>query len=315
MKLILVRHGRSLANEAKINQESEGKWRDTDLHKRGIQQAKDVSHRLGGEKIDLIYSSPLKRAKQTAEEISKSHKIKIIFDKRLEERNRNKETKEDFVQRCKSFFDEMKDSKKNILLVSHGGVILTLLAISTGNKKTGGDLVKEIYPLMRNTSISIIKRVGDVFERPLIGCVEHRSDKKRKKTKSVGAIIIHENKFLIVKKSAKYGGHWDFPKGAIKREETDEIKTLHREIKEETNLNIKLIPNFYEEIHYNYSDDYYDYDKTVGYYLAKPLNVNAHPKDEEIEKCKWVDEVELKEKITFQDSIEVFKKAKEFLSK
>lgn len=180
MKLILVRHGRSLANEARINQESEGKWRDTDLHERGLHQAKEVANRLKDEKIDLIYSSPLKRAKQTAEEIAKQQNLQIIFDSRLEEKNKDKETKVEFIQRCKSFFDEIKDSNKNILLVSHGGIILTLLAISTGNKKSGGDLVKEIYPLMRNASVSIIEKIEGVFHRPLIGCVEHRSDKKNK---------------------------------------------------------------------------------------------------------------------------------------
>lgn len=138
--------------------------------------------------------------------------------------------------------------------------------------------------------------------------------KKIKITKSVGAIIIYESKYLIVKKSEKYGGHWDFPKGAIKKDETDEIEALCREMKEETNLEIELIPNFYEEIHYNYSDEYYDYDKTVGYYLAKPLTTTAHPNDEEIKECKWVTEKELKEKIKFKDSIKVFEEAKKFIA-
>ena len=113
---------------------------------------------------------------------------------------------------------------------------------------------------------------------------------KNKKVKSVGAIIFYQNKFLIVKKSEKAGGHWDFPKGAVKRNEIDEIKTLHREIKEETNLEIEIILEFYEEIYYNYQDENFDYDKTVGYYLAKPLTFDIHSNDEEIQICSWATE-------------------------
>ena len=50
--------------------------------------------------------------------------------------------------------------------------------------------------------------------------------------KSCGCIIIHKNKVLLVQHNA---GHWDFPKGHIKENET-EIQTAIREVKEETNI-------------------------------------------------------------------------------
>ncbi|MDA3836439.1 MAG: NUDIX domain-containing protein [Nanoarchaeota archaeon] len=137
-----------------------------------------------------------------------------------------------------------------------------------------------------------------------------------KKVKSVGAIIHNDNKFLIVKKTAANKGHWDFPKGGIKNKETDEMHALHREIKEETNLEIEVQPNFYEELHYKYINKKHDYDKTVGYYLAKPKTKTFETKSndpEEIEECLWATKEEVYKKIKFEDSLEIFNRALEQL--
>lgn len=135
-----------------------------------------------------------------------------------------------------------------------------------------------------------------------------RKKLRYKKVKSAAAIIFHKDKFMIVKKSKEWGGFWDFPKGGIKKGE-EELDALHREMKEETNLEIEVIPGFYEEIHYNYSDEVYDYDKTVGYYLAKAKTIDCGPNDEEIEECMWATEEEVREKVKFEDVIMVFEKA------
>lgn len=54
--------------------------------------------------------------------------------------------------------------------------------------------------------------------------------------KSCGAIVIEDGKVLLVKHNA---GHWDFPKGHVEEGET-EFETAIREVKEETNIDIKL---------------------------------------------------------------------------
>jgi broad specificity phosphatase PhoE len=66
MKLIIVRHGESEANKKGIHQRRKDEWSDTSLSKDGIFQAKQVAERLKDEKIDGIYASDLKRAKETA---------------------------------------------------------------------------------------------------------------------------------------------------------------------------------------------------------------------------------------------------------
>lgn len=82
-RLILVRHGQT-------NWNIEGKWQghsDIPLNDVGKQQAVDAANELREEKIDHIYSSDLKRALDTAEQINTYHGRTIIQDARLREQN------------------------------------------------------------------------------------------------------------------------------------------------------------------------------------------------------------------------------------
>ena len=73
-KIFLVRHG-----ETKL-QSSERLWGHTDveLSDAGVWQAERARDRLAAEKIDVIYSSHLKRAVKTAEIIASRHNLKVI---------------------------------------------------------------------------------------------------------------------------------------------------------------------------------------------------------------------------------------------
>lgn len=83
MKLIITRHGETEENLNKIWQgHNPGK-----LTKKGIEQARRLANRLKDENIDLIISSDLARASDTAKEILAFHqKIPIYFSKNLRER-------------------------------------------------------------------------------------------------------------------------------------------------------------------------------------------------------------------------------------
>lgn len=175
MKLILVRHGRSIANDEGHHQGRDNEWRDTSLHERGVMQAKKVSERLKGEGVDVIYSSPMKRARETAREIIQNHNLELIIDERIEEKMDN-ETWGEFIGRCKEFLNEISKQNKTFLVATHGGVILTLLAISTGDREKGRNIAKKYEQNIGNTSVTIIKKNGDAFERSLIGCKKHRDD-------------------------------------------------------------------------------------------------------------------------------------------
>src|SRR5689334_3245748 len=75
--------------------------------------------------------------------------------------------------------------------------------------------------------------------------------------KAVGAIITHNNEYLLVHKvkimDASQGpvsvpGMWDFPKGGIHRAET-ESEALQRELREETgSQHYRIIKQFAEKI-------------------------------------------------------------------
>ncbi len=73
MRLILVRHGKTDWNETGRCQGIS----DVPLNSAGIEQAEKLAFSLKDEKIDLIYSSNLVRAKVTAEKIAGYHPIDV----------------------------------------------------------------------------------------------------------------------------------------------------------------------------------------------------------------------------------------------
>ena len=159
MKILITRHGQTNWNVlGKIQGQT-----DIELNENGKKQAKEISEYIRNENIELIITSPLKRAKETAEIVNKTLNVCIIEDERLMERcfgeyegltkedrlklkernpeindiwNYNKnisfntmETMHDFCKRVYEFLEEIikKYSDKNILLVTHGGTTLPLL--------------------------------------------------------------------------------------------------------------------------------------------------------------------------------------------
>ena len=81
--LYLIRHARSTWN-------AEGRMQgqaDPPLDETGREQARALADHLQHETFRVIYSSPLIRARQTAEMISAPHGLPITFDDRLKERH------------------------------------------------------------------------------------------------------------------------------------------------------------------------------------------------------------------------------------
>ena len=166
MKIYVVRHGQTKWNlEGRI----QGKT-DIELNEKGREQAKTIRDLIAKYDIDLIISSPLKRAKETAEIINSKLKCPIIFDKALEERgygefegevrkliedeivnsqmlhnyNLNLDYKgiepiKDLCNRVWGLLDSIKEKykNKNILLISHGGVIRAINGYFEGVDEDG----------------------------------------------------------------------------------------------------------------------------------------------------------------------------------
>jgi tRNA nucleotidyltransferase (CCA-adding enzyme) len=127
------------------------------------------------------------------------------------------------------------------------------------------------------------------------------------KEKSYGAVIINEKKeFLLIRH--KNGEHWDFPKGHKEEGESDR-ETAVREVLEETGLIVRLIDGFKEKTRYSPKPGV---DKTVTYYLGFSMG-KVTIQEEEIMEYEYLPFEEALEKITFNESKEVIRAAKQFI--
>nr|WP_249305893.1 histidine phosphatase family protein [Lederbergia citrea] len=153
----MIRHGETDWNAlGKI----QGKT-DIPLNKNGIQQAQECREFLKDSKWDVIITSPLKRAKQTAEIINEGLNVPLIemdnFSERyfgdaegmtLEERLSaypdkkypNQEDRLALNKRVMAGLNKINDKYRNskVLLVAHGAVINSILAtLSNGDIGSG----------------------------------------------------------------------------------------------------------------------------------------------------------------------------------
>ena len=155
MKIYITRHGETNWNkEGRLQGQT-----DIELNEVGIEQAHIAKEKLKDIEIDLIISSPLSRAKKTAEIINEVKNVPIIIDERLIERGhgifegqcpreigldrsifwdieKNEEETENlkiFTDRIYSLLKEIEKRKeKVILLVCHAGVSIPIQAYYEG---------------------------------------------------------------------------------------------------------------------------------------------------------------------------------------
>ena len=151
MKLLIIRHGQS---EADLLNGYEGRA-DFELTELGHEQAKQMSKFVNNNyKISKIYSSPLKRAVQTANHLSEETGAEIILDNKLMEFDNGliaglkkemadikypavlnlsvnesvygQESLMDFRLRADCFLTEFvkeTDKKETVAIITHGGMI------------------------------------------------------------------------------------------------------------------------------------------------------------------------------------------------
>lgn len=145
MQLYVIRHGETNMGKNKVIATI-----DEQLNENGIIQAKNLGRELKDLDIDVIYCSPIERAKHTLRLFNLDKNIPVIIDERLKERDMgiyenvsffdvdwnvfwgsNSELKYPELESMKSvynrisnFINEIKAEGKyeKILLVTHGGV-------------------------------------------------------------------------------------------------------------------------------------------------------------------------------------------------
>jgi len=131
---------------------------------------------------------------------------------------------------------------------------------------------------------------------------------------SAGIIVYHNNGGEIRYLLLHYpGGHWDFPKGKIEEGEQKE-QTARRELKEETGLEtVEILPGFEDHVEYFFrvKDDLYF--KEVTFFLGK-VDRTSIIISHEHRAYKWLDFKQAYERITYQNSKDVLKRADQFLA-
>lgn len=131
--------------------------------------------------------------------------------------------------------------------------------------------------------------------------------------KSCGAIVykIENNSVYLLMVMHLNGGHWSFPKGHVENGET-EGETALREIKEETNLDVRLDTSFRHVVTYSPKSGVM---KDVVYFAATSLNEDFIPQKEEISKIKWVNLNDADKTVTFDNDKNLVKIFKEYIKK
>lgn len=147
---------------------------DIPLNARGVQQAEEAAAYLSDEKYDVLITSPLQRAKQTARIINQHLQLPFVKMDEFKERYfgdaqgmakkermsafpdknyPNLETREALGKRVMAGLHKITENypDKQVLLVAHGAVINTILA-SLSNGKIGSGKTKLINACISNIS-------------------------------------------------------------------------------------------------------------------------------------------------------------------
>jgi len=183
MRIYLVRHGQTDDNIKNLMQG----WKDTPLNDQGRLQANALVSFFREESIDIVYSSDLSRALETARIIADAIHKEVYIDKQLREMylgsweghswqeieaeyayffNKPENSGESYIEfQLRSFQTFMKivhhHPKKNIMIVTHGGVIREIIA----KLMKINQVQKDAIPI-RNCSVSMLyyDRKKDQFD-------------------------------------------------------------------------------------------------------------------------------------------------------
>lgn len=118
--------------------------------------------------------------------------------------------------------------------------------------------------------------------------------------KSCGAVVLDGDKVLIIQQNE---GHWGFPKGHVEEGET-EVQTAVREIKEETNIDVKVDDKYrYVEV-YSPKENV---EKEVVFFVASKVGGNVVAQEEEVQNIEWLSITNAMERLTYESSKRVLR--------
>lgn len=129
--------------------------------------------------------------------------------------------------------------------------------------------------------------------------------------KSAGVVIHRDGEFLLLKYEA---GHWGFVKGLIEEKESPE-KTVLRECKEETGIKgLEFVDGFKKRVVYFFKRDGKLTKKEVVFFLAETDRKRITLSEEHTDYV-WLEFYDALEKLTYKNTKNLLRKAKEHLER
>ena len=195
--IIFLRHAQAENNTKRI---LAGRTEGVPLTKTGIEQAERITKYLASIDISAIYSSPIERARHTAEIVAKNRSLEVVLDERLTEIDMGKftrmnyddmfakygniflkfyendpvisghgvETFPDVQKRVLDMVDHVlnKHNNENVILVTHMDPIKSMLA------KVMNLVPETLFELIiANASLTIIKEQDKIFSLSAINAM------------------------------------------------------------------------------------------------------------------------------------------------
>ena len=151
MRLILARHGQTAANREQLGLGLQ----DVPLTEKGLHQAEALAEALAEAKIDAIYSSPLRRALDTARAIASRHGLDVVTDEGL--------TEMDVGELDGLTFEEMRSRYPDFLSRWLGAEAGTL------RMPGGSESLQEVQDRAREA----VSRIAEHHERGTVVAVTH----------------------------------------------------------------------------------------------------------------------------------------------
>ena len=216
-------------------------------------------------------------------------------------------TKKENEQIIKNFWEKIENIKKQGKIPQFNDLDITgidLINLKFSNREIG-EVKNRLYELVLGDEIENEK------EALLKYVVKHyKLNDNFEYENSCGAIVFNENteKILLVK---MHNGNWGFPKGHIEKDETKE-ETAIREVLEETNVRIKIIPDFEREIKYIPNEKTI---KKVTIFMGITQDEEVTIDTFEIEDFKWCTYEEALKLVTYKLQKDVLENARKVFIK
>lgn len=200
-ELLLIRHGETVWNTLNKFQGAQ----DSPLSPRGEEQARALAERFKSESVDAFYSSPLGRARATAEAAARAAGVELQFDERLREKSYGifeglsmdeievqhpeayagyhsgdmsyeipgGESGEEAFARILACLEEIGDrhAGQRVAILTHGGVVIAVMRLLL---KMDYDIARAFA--LRNTALNTLIREAGTWSAGPLGDNAHTRD-------------------------------------------------------------------------------------------------------------------------------------------